>query len=607
MSFYDEMWGRICAPPDRRPIWEWAEHHIRAIPYSPNPGAFRVENSPQIKEIFEAITDPRVRLVSIIAAVQASKTTVSEIALAYVIANMPGPTLWLNETDEDAKDQSESRLQKLFDVCEPVRALYPANRHQKRNTTIHFANGMTLWMAGAHNRTNLQRRSIRWLFGDETWQWPVGHMAEAEARVTAFGWLGKCIFSSQGGVEDDDTHRKFETTDMREWTFACPHCGHRQPFKWENVEWSKDCKDENEQYDFTRVNESTSLRCEGCNTYLPDSDESRRRLNATGKFVPQNSKAAKENVGFHWNAIATMPWGKLAELYLRAKIAARRGDTSLLQQFYQKRLALPWREYVEDFKIEITKSGYRMGEPWDEEGGVDQRGNVIAQPLPQTGGIIPLRFLTVDVQMDHFFAVVRSWTPEGSSRLLWCEQIGTWEDIDQLQERFSIHQSLVFIDANYNSFEVYRQCSHRGWTALIGDPRATFGHRAASGRKVERFYSSRNRVAVGRNRGCFVHRFSNLNVKDCLARLRRNQDPSLGPTWEVPDDVPEEYLAHLEAEHRVKKGTRWIWEQIGSRPNHYLDCETMQTCGALMLKLVGRESRTDGTEVDETIKPRGEV
>jgi hypothetical protein len=29
----------------------------------------------------------------------------------------------------------------------------------------------------------------------------------------------------------------------------------------------------------------------------------------------------------------------------------------------------------------------------------------------------------------------------------------------------------------------------------------------------------------------------------------------------------------------------------------------MQTCGALMLKLVGRESRTDGTEVDETIKP----
>jgi phage terminase large subunit GpA-like protein len=183
MTFYDDLWRRVCVPPDRRPIWQWAEEHIRSIPYSPSPGAFRVANSPQIKEVFAAITDPRVRVVSIIAAVQAAKTLVSEISLAYIIANMPGPTLWLNETDEDARDQSESRLQKLFDVCAPVRALYPANRHKKRNTTIHFSNGMTLWIVGAHNRTNLQRRSIRWIFADETWLYPTGHMAEAEARV----------------------------------------------------------------------------------------------------------------------------------------------------------------------------------------------------------------------------------------------------------------------------------------------------------------------------------------------------------------------------------------------------------------------------------------
>ena len=74
--------------------------------------------------------------------------------------------------------------------------------------TIHFRNGMTLWVLGAHNKTNLQRRSIRWLVGDETWRWPEGHMAEAEARVTAFGWLGKCLFMSQGGEDDDDTHRR---------------------------------------------------------------------------------------------------------------------------------------------------------------------------------------------------------------------------------------------------------------------------------------------------------------------------------------------------------------------------------------------------------------
>ena len=115
MTALSSIWRDAWRPPDRRPIWEWAEEHITAIPYSPNPGAFRIGNSPQIREVFDAIINPRVRLISIIAAVQASKTTISEIALAYIVSNLPGPTLWLNETDEDAKDQSEARLQKLFD------------------------------------------------------------------------------------------------------------------------------------------------------------------------------------------------------------------------------------------------------------------------------------------------------------------------------------------------------------------------------------------------------------------------------------------------------------------------------------------------------------
>jgi phage terminase large subunit GpA-like protein len=597
-----QIWREAWRPPDRQPAWQWAEAHIRSIPYSPMPGRFRVENSPQIREVLDAVVDPKVRLVSILAAVQSSKTTAPEISLCYIIANLPGPTLWLDQTDEDAKDQSESRLQKLFDECEPVKALFPADRHKKRNHTIHFANGMTLWIVGAHNKTNLQRRSIRWLIGDETWRWPPGHMAEAEARVTAFGWLGKCVFMSQGGEEDDDTHRKFETTDMREWTFECPHCGHRQPFLWENVEWSKDCKDENEQYDFSKVHATTVLRCASCNFYFDDADETRRRLNASGRFVPQNPRASRENVGFHWNALATMSWGRLAELYLRAKQAARKGDTSLLQQFYQKRLALPWREYLEDFKLEITTSGYRLGDLWCDEGGIDRFGKVVPPPFAEGGRMVPLRVVTVDCQIDHLFVVVRSWSAEGSSRLLWCERVLTFEDIDALQKRFAVHSNLVFVDAGNATYEVYKQCSERGWIALMGDRRATFVHKGKARASVQRFYSPRRKVVLGHNRWCHVHYWSNLNIKDSLARLRRNQDPANGVTWEVPDDVPEDYLKQMESEHRVKDKGKWVWKQIGSRPNHYFDCEAMQTAAATMLKLIGREAAA-ASEPEESTEP----
>ena len=574
-------------PADRREPWRWCEEHIRSIPYSPLPGPFRSENSPWIREVMEAIVDPKIRLVSIIAAVQSSKTTSPELTLCYIIANLPGPCLWLDLTDEDAKDESESRLQKLFESCEPVKKLFPKNKNKQRNCTIHFSNGMTLWLLGAYNKTNLQRRSIRWLFGDETWRWPVGHMAEAEARTTAFGWLGKCVFMSQGGEENDDTHRKFETTDMREWHYKCPKCGKYIPYKWENIEWDDDCKDENGEYDFSKINHSTALKCPECGEYFEDTDRMRRILNKDGKFIPLNPNASKENVGFHWNALASMSWGKLAELYLRAKIAARKGDSSLLQQFYQKRLALPWKEFAEDYRLEIASGSYNSGDAWDEEGGFNKLGEIIAPPFAENEVIAPLRIMSVDVQMNCFYLVVRAWSINGSSRLLWHEKVLTWEDIEEIQKRFKILDNLVFVDAGYNSFEVYKYCGERNWIALMGDNRANFFHRLPNGKTVLRFYSPVKHIFISRYVKCRMHFWSNLNVKDTLARIRRNQNPADGATWEVPTDISEDYLKEMESEHRIKKGNSWIWEQIGNRPNHYLDCEAMNCAGALMLKIIG--------------------
>ena len=577
-------------PADRREPWRWCEEHIKSIPYSPMPGPFRSDNSPWVREVMEAIVDPKVKLVSMIAAVQSSKTTAPELTLCYIIANLPGPCLWLDQTDEDAKDESESRLQKLFESCEPVKRLFPKNKNKQRNCTIHFSNGMTLWMLGAYNKTNLQRRSIRWLIGDETWRWPVGHMAEAEARTTAFGWLGKCIFMSQCGEEADDTHRKFETTDMREWHYKCPKCGKYVPYKWENVEWDDDCKDENGEYDFDKINHSTALKCSECGEYFEDSDRMRRILNKDGKFIPLNPNAAKENRGYHWNALASMSWGKLAELYLRAKIAARKGDSSLLQQFYQKRLALPWKEFAEDYRLEIASGSYASGDTWSEEAGFNIKGEIIVPPFGEGECIAPLRIMSVDVQMDCFYLVVRAWSMNGSSRLLWHERVLTWEDIEEVQKRFRILDNLVFIDAGYNSFEVYKQCGKRNWIALMGDNRANFFHRLPQGKTVLRFYSPVKHIFISRFVKCRMHFWSNLNVKDTLARIRRNQNPADGATWEVPTDISEDYLKQMESEHRIKKGNNWIWEQIGNRPNHYLDCEAMNCAGALMLKIIGNDS-----------------
>lgn len=568
--------------PERIPPWKWCEENVKNIPYSPIPGHFKSANSPWVREVMEAMADPDIRLVSIVAPVQSSKTIGAELCLCYIVANFPGPCLWLSQTDADAKDQAEARLHKLFSECDAVRKLFPADRHKKKTQTVFFSNGMTLWVLGAHAKSNLQSRSIRWLIGDETWQWPNGHMQQAEARVTAFGWLGKCIFLSQGGTENDDTHRKFETTDMREWEFECPKCGKYQPYKWSNIEWDKNYRDGEGRMDFAKVRFSVRLVCEFCKHEIADSDANRKLLNSSAKFVPQNPNAPTTKAGFHWNSLASMSWGELAEMYLRAKESCKRGDLEDLKNFYQKRLALPWGDLEEDFILDISPSGYRMGDDWESEAAVGAKGAILPPPH-ENKNRVRLRFLTVDVQMDHFYAVVRSWACDASSRLVYCAKLQTWEDVEILQNRFGVFPQLVFVDAGYSTFEVYRNCAKHNWTALMGDGRRDFPHRV-NGKITQRFYSTARHPLVS-DRKCRMHYWSNLGIKDTLARLRSNQNPDEGSTWEVPSDVPEEYLKMLDSEQRVKKGNSWEWRQIGKRPNHYWDCEAMQVCAAYMMKL----------------------
>lgn len=638
----ERMWRESWRPPDRRPAWQWAEEHVRAIPYSPTPGGFRSDNSPWIRKPLESLTDVTVRKVQIVAGIQASKTLLSEIGSAYIIPNLPGPMLWLDQKDEEAQDEMETRLMVLWKNTPPVKRLMSgrtgADRYKTKRNKITFLNGMPAWVLGAHNKKNLQRRSIRWLIGDETWTWPAGHMAEAEARVTAFGWLGKCFFSSQAGEEGDDTDKSFLAGSQEEWNFKClnSECEVLQPYLWENVEWSKEAKRDDGSHDLDVVRLTARILCPHCgHEHNTNELRVRRTMNDPERgadFVVMNPGAPADYRSFHWNGMASTPIGTLAVLYVQAKEAARKGDLSLLKIFYQKRLAIPWKDLYEDYRLEITRSTYLEGEPWAEECVILRNGTIADQcPEPparddydseeefslalrlhrRNVGEAPVRgrMLKVDCQRDHFWATVTSFSSNGSTRLMWCgggrdgsRPLLLWEDIEDLQKQWGVADHLVFVDAGYDTARVYMECAKHGWTALMGDQRNTFTHtvpinprRPQEGtRRIERFYSPARRVNLGGGLVARVHYYSNLNIKDILARLRRNQDPAEGVTYEVPDNVPEWFLKHMDSEQRIKKGTKWVWTQIGKRPNHALDCEAMGIAGLVMMKLLGRDSVADG-------------
>ena len=546
---------KVFRPDEGGDIVSWLESNIRQIPFSPMPSGFRVAETPWLAEPLRACADPEVRLVVTIAPIQSGKSLMAEMLSCFIIARQPAPTLYLNDQDSNAADWMQSRLRVLWENVPPVLAKLSKDETGKKSGTVQTED-MTFWCLGAFNEKNLQRRSIRWLVGDETWLWPQGHLAEASARVTSFGWLGKRIFMSQGSFQGDDTEAVWNTTDRRVWSFACPACGHRQPYSWDQVK-IPDAMQRDGEYDYGLIKRETKYECEGCKKQFADTRSNRDDFNATGFYNPTNPTADPANQGYTWSGLAARSWGAMAEMYVRAKLVLDvNGDSKAMQIFKQKQLAHFWSDAPDDFGSLQTIGDYKQGDEWEKEARIDPGTRKIHTDHKREKQI-RARFMSVDVQREGFFCLVRGWAEGGDSRLIKWRYVQTWEDVIAMGKALEVHPALTYVDCGDQFDDVIRQCGINKWTALRGDARYEFTWMVETG-------------------PVRVHHFSNLALKDQLSRMRKVGKHSTSV------DCSQDYLDQMESEVRTKNlAGKPEWKRIGKRANHLWDCEVMQFVPAL--------------------------
>ena len=598
-DFTQKLRDVLAPDPHRDPV-DFLEWNVRSIPYSPQSGSFKISNSPWLAEPLRALTDPEVQEIGALANVQSGKSWLIEGASLIIPALAPGPTLLLNDIDRNADDWLETRLRILWESVPIVKNLLSIEGVPKKGA-IQFR-GNTCWVLGANNERNLQRRSIRYVLGDEVWQWGVGSLKEALARTTAFRWQSKVVLVSQGGVEGDDWSNWWKTTDQRVWTFECPECKTRQPYEWEQIKYPKDGKRPNGSWDLDAVRNGTTYECKCCKHSFKDSNRVRTELNATGAYVVTNPNAPKSRRGYHWNALAMqwgLTWGDLAVECIEAKREHENGSDSARREFIQKRLAQIYREQADEVKIEAHVGNYKMGEVWTDEGGfVKGRPtpfNLLTEEMRKAPDFIPLRFMGVDVQKNSFYWVIRMFSGDGRSRMHSCGFCFSWNELVDIHKKAGVHPANVFVDSGNEVDVVLMACATNGWVATRGDQRNEFPWkiRTPMGMKTElRPYSSPVIESVGSKRTKRFY-FSNLRLKDTLSLLIRK-----GRNTKA-DDAPAEYIAQMTAEKRViSAGGKPLWEQIGDRANHFFDCEVILTLPALAWKLTGRvEHLTNEPEI----------
>jgi len=571
-QFSESLW----APKKTLSVREWAEANlVLSERVSSSPGPYTTILTPYVREPLEDFRDDRVRTAVLCWGAQTAKTTTILAGLAYKLDMAPVPAMWVMPNENLARSFSEYRWQPMVDDCQVLSRHKLANTDKYKIMEQHF-DKMSLWFFGSNSPANLSSRSVGLLICDETDKFAeassreAGAIQLAEARTRTYP-LSLTIQTSTPTTEFGYIWQAFLRGDQRYYYVPCPFCSEMQILTWPNVKWDTMAKNDAGEWDNEKVRATAYYECPSCKGKITDGHKT--KMLRMGKWKAANSNPEPNVKSYHLSGLYS-PWetfGKLAVKFLNDKKSIMG-----LQDFVNSVLAQPWVEQNDEEPIKISGSGYRQGEVWSE---CERR--IITADIQESGGF-------------HMWVIVRAWKLDGSSRLEWAGRLESWDSLRATQLDWKVGDKMVFVDSADQTRDVYYQACRYGWTCLLGSDSPLFAHINGKTR-INRPYSTMqwgdplsgtNRTAQseGLSRSkCPVIRWSNPTIKDMVQMLRMGK---MGK-WEIPDDAPEEWHNHMNAEVKRPKynpltgRTKLIWHRL-KKDNHLRDCECMNLVGAML-------------------------
>lgn len=231
-------------PPDDLTVTTWAETHRRlSSESSAEPGLWRTERTPYLREPMDAFTDPKIKHIVVWAASQVGKSEFMNNAIGYIIDQDPGSILLIQPTDVDAKEYSKLRIAPMIRDCPTLNRKVAAAKSRDSNNTILQKSypGGILTLCGSTQAHALCSKPIRYVFGDERDRWAMSAGNEGDpwglamARQTTF-YNAKAVEVSTPTVKNaSNIERSYAKGTMERWKSKCPHCGGYHEICWADI------------------------------------------------------------------------------------------------------------------------------------------------------------------------------------------------------------------------------------------------------------------------------------------------------------------------------------------------------------------------------------
>lgn len=372
---------------------QWADSRRYVAPgTSPEPGEWRTERVPYLREPMDSMTDKRTEHVVMCCSSQLGKSEALMNVMGYYIDQEPAPILMVQPTIEAAEAFSKERIDPTIRFSPGLKDKFELDgkdgrgSSRKSSTTIRMKTfpGGYLAMVGANAPTGLASRPVRVLLCDEIDRY--GNTREGDPlklgiqRTTNFH-NRKIVMVSTPTIKDaSPIWEWYEKSDKREFYITCPHCGDEYVWKWEQVKWDKD-------EDGNALPETAKMFCPHCGCQVRGAYKPDMEILKTGRWKPSAQSRIK---GYHINSLYS-PWVNLYSLVEEFTQATKNRDKAGLQEFINLKLGEPWEEIVtgEDNWMPI----YRQREYYHAS-------------LPE--GVLLLT-CGVDVQHDRLECTVLGW------------------------------------------------------------------------------------------------------------------------------------------------------------------------------------------------------
>ena len=362
----ERAWREGLVPDPLLSVSEWSDRHrMLSSKASSEPGRWRTSRTPYLKAIMDCLspTSPVERVVFMKAA-QLGATEMGSNWIGYVIHHAPGPMMAVWPTVEMAKRNSKQRIDPLIDESTILRELIaPARSRDSGNTILakEFRGGV-LVMTGANSAVGLRSMPVRYLFLDEVDGYPIdvdgegNAVALAEARTRTFSRRKIFIVSTPTIAGVSTIEREYEASDQRRYFVPCPHCGHRQWLRFEQLRWER-----SEDGNFP---DTAAYVCESCEVPIPEHHKTWMLEHGEWRAM---AEGASRTAGFHlsslYSPIGWRSWKDVAAAWESA-ISKEAGSAAAIKTFKNTELGETWVEEGEapDWqRLLERREDYRIG------------------------------------------------------------------------------------------------------------------------------------------------------------------------------------------------------------------------------------------------------